>query len=201
MLYDAVDAGLSYRRSEEVYVAPRQAFPWYLRRLPLSVICRRYWKGKDSRVLNLHDTQLNILTSCMYPAPQFDDGQYVWSRVWVELRPCDSALGKKLDMIIWKYLIETKKLSVMIDKLDASGERTWSDTLQSDIRGFACACVQKLIDEIDAWDRDTIPKREQQKTITEELRQGENRILVTNAQMLHDDLTVCQPAKLVATQN
>lgn len=193
MLFDSVINGCG----EQVYIPPSQAFPWWerpiLRLLSRQMICRLHRRG---RVISGDDLRLrHLFSSSIGTDTTLESGKSVYDRLDEVSETPRSPLGKRLDAIIWEYMDETKDTPETITQLQWAGEWKKSYVLDHDLRVLARECMQRLIDEINLSDRHLLLEQERQKAVAEQLRQGEVRELVAKAQMLHDDLTVCRPAK------
>ena len=116
-----------------------------------------------------------------------------------------SALAKRLDAIIWEYLQLTKEAAKTIDRLESQEWRRQNDAIQEqidllrvDLRGVGAEYAELIVEEINLHDRSLQPQRAFDQAVAEQLEQGKARQLLAEAQMAHDDLTVCRPTKSIA---
>lgn len=191
---------------ETVFIPPPQAFPLWerplLRLLSRQMVCRLHLGG---RVISGGNTRLRYLDISV--DRRLENGGCLTNRIGeIEKRP-RSPLAKRLDAIIWEYLQLTEGAAKTISRLESQDWQGQNEAIQeqinllrADLKSLGVEYAERIVDEINLHDRPLQSQRVFDQTVAKQLEQGKVRQLLNEAQMAHDDLTICRPAKSIATR-
>ncbi|MCA9327901.1 hypothetical protein KDA14_05215, partial [Candidatus Saccharibacteria bacterium] len=149
---------------------------------------------------SLQDVRIGTLFQSLQQY-QLENGTDACSRINNVLYDHQSKLCKKLDALVWDFLVETNKFPEILIQLEIEEEVEMHRLTMQALRELARLYAEQITKVINWDDRVTQPDCVRQTAMSEMLKQGDNCLLLAQAQMLCDDATICRPVTHTATHN